>query len=316
MRLNHLEIAGFKSFPERAELSFDDGVTAIVGPNGCGKSNVIDAITWVLGEQSARSLRGERMEDVIFSGSDARRPTAAAEVRIQLSQVTAALARAEPLLVTAALPEAEGGADEPASGANGGGGTGAGASDGALIVQAGTDDPLAALDELDALDPPLVSRDVEVGRRLYRSGESEYLIDGQVCRLRDIQDLLMDSGVGGQGLRGHRARTDWSDPGGPPGRATAAARGGGRGHEVQVAPSGGRAEARGRPTEPDAGRRHRLRGGEAADGAQAASRQGPSLSPAARGAATVGDGVVRATTHSAGAVDARGRGTAARRDGA
>ena len=91
MRLDHIEIAGFKSFPERAELAFDDRVTAIVGPNGCGKSNVIDAITWVLGEQSARSLRGERMEDVIFSGSDARRPTAAAEVRIQLSKVTAAL---------------------------------------------------------------------------------------------------------------------------------------------------------------------------------------------------------------------------------
>ena len=78
MRLDHIKIAGFKSFPERAELAFDDGVTAIVGPNGCGKSNVIDAITWVLGEQSARSLRGERMEDVIFSGSDARRPTATA----------------------------------------------------------------------------------------------------------------------------------------------------------------------------------------------------------------------------------------------
>ena len=77
MRLDHIKIAGFKSFPERAELAFDDGVTAIVGPNGCGKSNVIDAITWVLGEQSARSLRGERMEEVIFSGSEARRPTAA-----------------------------------------------------------------------------------------------------------------------------------------------------------------------------------------------------------------------------------------------
>ena len=92
MHLNHIEISGFKSFPERAELAFDAGVTAIVGPNGCGKSNVIDAITWVLGEQSARSLRGERMEDVIFGGSDARRPTATAEVRLQLSQVTAALA--------------------------------------------------------------------------------------------------------------------------------------------------------------------------------------------------------------------------------
>ena len=85
MRLNHIEIAGFKSFPERSELVFDGSVTAIVGPNGCGKSNVIDAISWVLGEQSARSLRGERMEDVIFSGSDARRPTSTAEVRLRLS---------------------------------------------------------------------------------------------------------------------------------------------------------------------------------------------------------------------------------------
>ena len=72
MRLSRLHINGFKSFPDRAELSFDDGVTAIVGPNGCGKSNVVDAITWVLGEQSAKSLRGERMEDIIFNGSDAR----------------------------------------------------------------------------------------------------------------------------------------------------------------------------------------------------------------------------------------------------
>src|ERR1051325_4923147 len=85
MRLQRLEINGFKSFSDRSELAFDHGVTAIVGPNGCGKSNVADAITWVMGEQSAKSLRGERMEDVIFSGSDARKPTAAAEVRLRFS---------------------------------------------------------------------------------------------------------------------------------------------------------------------------------------------------------------------------------------
>src|SRR4026209_2789845 len=85
MRLERLEIAGFKSFSDRSELAFDEGVTAIVGPNGCGKSNVADAITWVLGEQSAKSLRGDKMEDVIFSGSDARKPGAAAEVRLRLA---------------------------------------------------------------------------------------------------------------------------------------------------------------------------------------------------------------------------------------
>src|SRR4030095_2418136 len=85
MRLQRLEINGFKSFSDRSELAFDTGVTAIVGPNGCGKSNVADAITWVMGEQSAKSLRGERMEDVLFNGSDARKPTASAEVRLRFS---------------------------------------------------------------------------------------------------------------------------------------------------------------------------------------------------------------------------------------
>ena len=164
MRLQHLEIAGFKSFPERANLVFDDGVTAIVGPNGCGKSNVIDAITWVLGEQSAKSLRGERMEDVIFSGSDARKPIGTAEVKLFLAQVAAG------------------------AGAVGG----AGSRSGREPATPGGQSDDVDIDEL----LPLITRDVEVGRRLYRSGESEYLIDGRVCRLRDVQDLLTDSGVG------------------------------------------------------------------------------------------------------------------------
>src|SRR2546430_13586253 len=124
MRLSKLHINGFKSFPDRAELGFDQGVTAIVGPNGCGKSNVVDAITWVLGEQSAKSLRGERMEDIIFNGSDARKPTATAEVRLRLADVA-----------QVSMPALTGG-DQ-------------------------------FLD-----DQPLITRNVEIGRRLYRSGES------------------------------------------------------------------------------------------------------------------------------------------------
>jgi chromosome segregation protein len=152
MRLSQLEISGFKSFSDRSHLSFDRGVTAIVGPNGCGKSNVADAITWVLGEQSAKSLRGDRMEDVIFNGSDARKPTGAAEVRLRLSDVLS-----------------------PPNGAP-------------LPIGDGSE---AVLD-----DGPAIARTVEVTRRLYRSGESEYLIDGEVCRLRDVHEFLMDTGLG------------------------------------------------------------------------------------------------------------------------
>ena len=149
MRLQKLQISGFKSFSDRSELAFDRGVTAIVGPNGCGKSNVADAIVWVLGEQSAKSLRGDQMQDVIFNGSEARKATAAAEVRLMLSGVTSASERAG-LAASADGEDAE----------------------------------------------PLIARDVEVTRRLYRSGESEYLINGEVVRLRDVHELLMDTGLG------------------------------------------------------------------------------------------------------------------------
>jgi chromosome segregation protein len=159
MRLNRLEIAGFKSFPDRSELTFDNGVTAIVGPNGCGKSNVVDALTWVLGEQSAKSLRGDRMEDVIFGGSDARKPTAAAEVRLRLSGV-------------AARGPSENGNGHSRSHSGPAVETGA-----ALLSETGT---ALALED----DVPLIVRDVELMRRLYRSGESEYPIDGATCRLR------------------------------------------------------------------------------------------------------------------------------------
>src|SRR5262245_30405109 len=160
MPLERLEISGFKSFSDRSELAFDRGVTAIVGPNGCGKSNVADALTWVLGEQSAKSLRGDKMEDVIFNGSDARKPTGAAEVRLRFGNV---------IVPPSVLKEL--GEEVPVHETNGQG-----------------------LDEIDIIDS--VTREVEVTRRLFRSGESEYLIDGQTCRLKDIHELLMDTGLG------------------------------------------------------------------------------------------------------------------------
>ncbi|HXG87957.1 MAG TPA: chromosome segregation protein SMC [Vicinamibacterales bacterium] len=159
MRLERLEISGFKSFSDRSELAFDRGVTAIVGPNGCGKSNVADALTWVMGEQSAKSLRGEKMEDVIFSGSDARKPTGAAEVRLRFSGVA---------MADSVFPGATGDLD----------------SGGSMPSDAHVADILDAV------------REVEVTRRLYRSGESEYLIDGHSCRLKDVHELLMDTGLG------------------------------------------------------------------------------------------------------------------------
>ena len=134
MKLTKLELSGFKSFADTVTLTFEEGVTAIVGPNGCGKSNVSDSVRWVLGEQSARLLRGGKMEDVIFQGSAARRPVNVTEVSLFLDN-----------------------------------------SDG---------------------DLPIAYREVVVTRRLSRSGQSDYLLNGSPVRLRDIQDLLRGTGLG------------------------------------------------------------------------------------------------------------------------
>jgi chromosome segregation protein len=224
MRLERLEINGFKSFSDRSELAFDKGVTAIVGPNGCGKSNVADAITWVMGEQSAKSLRGERMEDVIFNGSDARKPTAAAEVRLRFSGVTSSPA-AQALDGNGNGHAANGngnGAGHAAS-HNGNGGNGHSAVEGnghavvsgnghaaadgngsngnghhptyvAPVHDERSEEAEAARIAEEVIES--VVREIEVTRRLYRSGDSEYLIDGRVCRLRDVHELLMDTGLG------------------------------------------------------------------------------------------------------------------------
>jgi chromosome segregation protein len=170
-KLKKLELLGFKSFGDRSRLEFADGIAAIVGPNGCGKSNLSDAVSWVLGEQSARSLRGERMADVIFNGTGTRPPTSMAEVSMTL---------VDPEYNEAGFPDEE---KEPpqveeqeaevAAGDNGGEGGRSRAPK--LRHRAG---------------------EITVTRRLFRSGESEYLINGQVCRLRDIQDLFMGTGLG------------------------------------------------------------------------------------------------------------------------
>jgi chromosome segregation protein len=206
MRLERLEINGFKSFSDRSELAFDKGVTAIVGPNGCGKSNVADAITWVMGEQSAKSLRGDKMEDVIFNGSDARKPTATAEVRLRFSGFVKTVSG--PAFPTGGREGFSGTAhvENPSRPPVHGNGNGNGNGHGHHIDLAPADETTAVGDllaggtaltrsEAEAIIQS-VAREVEVTRRLYRSGESEYLIDGQVCRLRDVHDLLMDTGLG------------------------------------------------------------------------------------------------------------------------
>ncbi|PYK20545.1 MAG: hypothetical protein DME55_01900 [Verrucomicrobia bacterium] len=134
MHLQSLELLGFKSFADKTLLSFHEGITAIVGPNGCGKSNVLDAVRWVLGEQSAKSLRGDEMADVIFDGSEARKPVGFAEVSLTFTDCA---------------------------------------------------------DEL-GID----WHDVRVTRRVYREGNSEYLLNKTSCRLRDIQNLFADTGIG------------------------------------------------------------------------------------------------------------------------
>ena len=134
MRIQRLEIGGFKSFAEKAVLHFGRGITSIVGPNGCGKSNVVDAFKWIFGEQSAKGLRGSGMKDVIFSGTQIRKPTGFAEVTVVFDN-----------------------------------------SDRFLDVD---------------------FAEVAITRRLYRSGESEYRLNKEKCRLRDIRELLMDTGIG------------------------------------------------------------------------------------------------------------------------
>ncbi|MBV8206263.1 MAG: chromosome segregation protein SMC [Acidobacteria bacterium] len=237
LKLKKLQILGFKSFCDRTELQFHgDGIAAIVGPNGCGKSNISDAISWVLGEQSAKSLRGSRMDDVIFSGTRDRKPTGMAEVTLSLIDpdvYDGADANAAPEIeISDELPgsavddwdeaavraessaEAERYIEEvrplepdpaaPDAGREAGPGAGPDAQE-----HASTHPEIDHIGEQPAgpqvvlkirrrmlKRPALRAGEIRVTRRLFRSGESEYLLNGKLCRLRDIQELFMGTGLG------------------------------------------------------------------------------------------------------------------------
>ncbi len=188
--LKRVELQGFKSFPDRTEMRFPGrGVAAIVGPNGCGKSNLSDAISWVLGEQSAKSLRGSRMEDVIFAGTRDRKPLGMAQVTMVLVDPTGQVQ--VPGQKPAKAPEAA----AKSNGSNGHNGSHAEPD-----VQAQTEAQPEGAPAAVTLEPaaalPEKAREITVTRRLFRSGESEYLINGRIARLRDIQELFMGTGLG------------------------------------------------------------------------------------------------------------------------
>ncbi len=177
LKLKRVEIQGFKSFYDRTEMKFKgSGIAAVVGPNGCGKSNLSDAISWVLGEQSAKSLRGSRMEDVIFAGTRDRKPLGMASVTMTLvPDETAA-----PI----ALPSY---AEDTGTHLNG--------NMNGASAHANEDAEHAPL-KTQAARTAERQGEITITRRLYRSGESEYLINGRVARLRDIQDLFFGTGLG------------------------------------------------------------------------------------------------------------------------
>jgi chromosome segregation protein len=167
MRLAKLTLAGFKSFADKTEIDFDRPIVGIVGPNGCGKSNVVDAIKWVLGDQSPKSLRGSAMMDVIFNGSAHRKPSGMASVTLTFEN---------PLLEEAPHGDTEQ-SEAP------------GTDETAATATASVTAPINRILQLDA-------DEVAVTRQLYRDGTSEYLINNRRVRLRDIKELFMDTGIG------------------------------------------------------------------------------------------------------------------------
>ena len=216
LKLRKVEITGFKSFCERTVVTFSGtGTTCIVGPNGCGKSNVVDAISWVLGEQSHKSLRAGRMSDCIFNGTVKRPPMGLAEVTITLEDPELAEA-ARFVMESASEPQSGDSSAEalpsndenrilaevparPQAEVNEEGSSSVAPSDeSAVSGDEGKPEFLKGKRKKKSEKPVLVSKpgEVVVSRRLYRSGQSEYLINGRVARLRDIQDMFMGVGLG------------------------------------------------------------------------------------------------------------------------
>lgn len=223
LKLRKVELVGFKSFCEKTQITFSGvGLTCIIGPNGCGKSNIVDAISWVLGEQSHKSLRAERMSDCIFNGTAKRPPLGLAEVTLTL--VDPELAEAAEFVLGAqqgengahgpvGVPDSAHGAttakafntedtenSETESAENNAENTEDGATEtpqDTVAVSEGSKAPaFVKKKRADKHAMQLKPGEVVVGRRLYRSGQSEYLINGRVARLRDIQDLFMGIGLG------------------------------------------------------------------------------------------------------------------------
>ncbi len=213
LKLRKVEIVGFKSFCERTVVTFSGtGTTCIVGPNGCGKSNVVDAISWVLGEQSHKSLRAERMSDCIFNGTTKRPPMGLAEVTITMEDPE--LAEAARFVLESAAEEeekeltAESAEDSQSSAENldamidgaiaATEATGENSGDSSAVPDGQAESGFKLKRKKKAEKPALVTKpgEVVVSRRLYRSGQSEYLINGRVGRLRDIQEMFMGVGLG------------------------------------------------------------------------------------------------------------------------
>ncbi|MBA3912459.1 MAG: chromosome segregation protein SMC [Acidobacteriales bacterium] len=222
LKLKKLQILGFKSFCDRTELKFHgEGIAAIIGPNGCGKSNIADAVSWVLGEQSAKTLRGSRMEDVIFAGTRDRKPTGMAEVSLTLidPEVYAGsdLKEIPEIEIKNELPEedwdeaqirttnteeaerlteeAQPGKTEEIEADQAPPGESPEASP-HTEAREGSGPTVVLKIRRRKFQPQVRAGELQITRRLFRSGDSEYLLNGKLCRLRDIQELFMGTGLG------------------------------------------------------------------------------------------------------------------------